>query len=285
MNVKRLFRGPLLWIILGSILVLTILQFASSSGGYEDVETSEMVQRIEDGQVETITFVDGDQVVEATLDNGDEISAQWVGGQGVRLLEQVQQQESQGNIESYDVEVPKPNPIVSLLISLLPFVLIVLIFLFLMNQVQGGGGRIMQFAKSKAKQVTKDMPKTTFADVAGADEAVEELGEIKEFLQEPAKFQAVGAKIPKGVLLYGPPGTGKTLIAPPWPARRTFRSTRSPAPTSSRCSSASAPRGSGTCSSRPRRTHRRSCSSTRSTRSAGTAAPAWAVATTSASRR
>jgi cell division protease FtsH len=213
MNVKRLFRGPLLWIILGSILVLTILQFASSSGGYEDVETSEMVQRIEDGQVETITFVDGDQVVEATLDNGDEISAQWVGGQGVRLLEQVQQQESQGNIESYDVEVPKPNPIVSLLISLLPFVLIVLIFLFLMNQVQGGGGRIMQFAKSKAKQVTKDMPKTTFADVAGADEAVEELGEIKEFLQEPAKFQAVGAKIPKGVLLYGPPGTGKTLIA------------------------------------------------------------------------
>jgi cell division protease FtsH len=213
MNVKRLFRGPLLWIILGSILVLTILQFASSSGGYEDVETSEMVQRIEDGQVETITFVDGDQVVEATLDNGDEISAQWVGGQGVRLLEQVQRQESQGNIESYDVEVPKPNPIVSLLISLLPFVLIVLIFLFLMNQVQGGGGRIMQFAKSKAKQVTKDMPKTTFADVAGADEAVEELGEIKEFLQEPAKFQAVGAKIPKGVLLYGPPGTGKTLIA------------------------------------------------------------------------
>ena len=71
----------------------------------------------------------------------------------------------------------------------------------------------MQFAKSKAKLITKDMPKTTFADVAGCDEAIEELGEIKEFLQEPAKFQAVGAKIPKGVLLYGPPGTGKTLLA------------------------------------------------------------------------
>ena len=98
--------------------------------------------------------------------------------------------------------------------TLLPFVLIVLLFLFLMNQVQGGGGRgVMQFAKSRAKLITKDMPKTTFGDVAGADEAVEELGEIKEFLQEPAKFQAVGAKIPKGVLLYGPPGTGKTLLA------------------------------------------------------------------------
>ena len=82
-----------------------------------------------------------------------------------------------------------------------------------MNQMQGGGSRVMNFGKSKAKLITKDTPKTTFADVAGADEAVEELQEIKEFLQEPAKFQAVGAKIPKGVLLYGPPGTGKTLLA------------------------------------------------------------------------
>ena len=88
-----------------------------------------------------------------------------------------------------------------------------MLFLFLMNQVQGGGGRVMQFAKSKAKLISKDMPKTTFADVAGCEEAIEELGEIKEFLQEPAKFQAVGAKIPKGVLLYGQPGTGKTLLA------------------------------------------------------------------------
>ncbi len=79
--------------------------------------------------------------------------------------------------------------------------------------MQGGGSKVMQFGKSKAKMVNKDMPQVTFSDVAGADEAVEELEEIKEFLQEPAKFQAVGAKIPKGVLLYGPPGTGKTLLA------------------------------------------------------------------------
>ncbi|MDQ3612149.1 MAG: ATP-dependent zinc metalloprotease FtsH, partial [Actinomycetota bacterium] len=95
----------------------------------------------------------------------------------------------------------------------LPILLILGLLFYFMTQMQGGGSRVMQFGKSKAKMVSKDSPKTTFADVAGADEAVEELHEIKEFLQEPAKFQAVGAKIPKGVLLYGPPGTGKTLLA------------------------------------------------------------------------
>ena len=101
----------------------------------------------------------------------------------------------------------------SLLVTVLPLVLVLGLFWFLMSQMQGGGSRVMSFGKSKAKLVTKDMPKVTFADVAGADEAVEELHEIKEFLAEPAKFQAVGAKIPKGVLLYGQPGTGKTLLA------------------------------------------------------------------------
>ncbi len=112
-----------------------------------------------------------------------------------------------------DVDVPQDSVLLSLLFSLLPVVLIVLLLFFFMSQMQGGGSRIMNFGKSKAKALNKDMPKTTFGDVAGADEAVEELEEIKEFLQEPAKFQAVGAKIPKGVLLYGPPGTGKTLLA------------------------------------------------------------------------
>ena len=88
-----------------------------------------------------------------------------------------------------------------------------MIFYFILSRMQGGGSRVMGFGKSKAKLATKDTPQVTFSDVAGADEAVEELREIQEFLSEPAKFQAVGAKIPKGVLLYGPPGTGKTLLA------------------------------------------------------------------------
>ncbi|MBN2168368.1 MAG: AAA family ATPase, partial [Actinobacteria bacterium] len=83
----------------------------------------------------------------------------------------------------------------------------------MLQQMQGGGNRVMAFGKSKHRQISKDMPKVTFDDVAGVDEAVEELMEIKEFLENPAKFQALGAKIPKGVLLYGPPGSGKTLLA------------------------------------------------------------------------
>jgi cell division protease FtsH len=101
----------------------------------------------------------------------------------------------------------------SLLFTLIPFILLAALILFFLNQAQGGGSRVMQFGKSRAKLLTKDTPKTTFTDVAGCNEAIEELTEIKEFLSEPAKFQAVGAKIPKGVLLYGPPGTGKTLLA------------------------------------------------------------------------
>jgi cell division protease FtsH len=102
---------------------------------------------------------------------------------------------------------------ISLLTYLLPFVIFIGFWLFLMNQVQGGGSKVMSFGKSRAKRMSVDSPKITFRDVAGVDEAVEELHEIKEFLENPKKFQALGARIPKGVLLYGPPGTGKTLLA------------------------------------------------------------------------
>ena len=103
--------------------------------------------------------------------------------------------------------------LLSLLITILPFILFFGFWIFLMNQMQGGGSRVMNFGKSKAKRMSVDAPKITFRDVAGVDEAVQELEEIKEFLENPKKFQALGARIPKGVLLYGPPGTGKTLLA------------------------------------------------------------------------
>ena len=101
----------------------------------------------------------------------------------------------------------------SLIASFLPFLLLIGFWIFLMNQVQGGGSKVMSFGKSRAKRMAPDSPKIGFKDVAGVDEAVEELHEIKEFLENPKKFQALGARIPKGVLLYGPPGTGKTLLA------------------------------------------------------------------------
>ncbi|CUR54417.1 ATP-dependent zinc metalloprotease FtsH [metagenome] len=211
---KRIFKGPWLWIVVAVVGVLLALQFLTPNGGYKEISTGEMEANISTGKIKEITFVNGDQEMRATLDDGTKVVASWVDGQQVGLVESVNEQIDKDTIEKFNSETPKPSLIGSLLMTLLPFALIILLFVFLMNQVQGGGGRgVMQFAKSKAKLVSKDMPKTTFSDVAGCDEAIEELGEIKEFLQEPAKFQAVGAKIPKGVLLYGPPGTGKTLLA------------------------------------------------------------------------
>ena len=216
---KRIFKGPWLWILLAVVGVLLALQFLAPGGGYSEVPTSTMQQYVEKGEVKEITFIDGDQQVKATLDDGvefegsDKVMTHYIQGQQETLLKSVDEQVAKGTIEKSNSENPQPSLLGSLLATLLPFVLIIALFIFLMNQVQGGGRGVMQFAKSKAKLISKDMPKTTFSDVAGCEEAIEELGEIKEFLTDPARFQAVGAKIPKGVLLYGPPGTGKTLLA------------------------------------------------------------------------
>ena len=215
---KRLFKGPWLWIVLSAFAVLLAIQFLAPNNGSDEIETSRLSEYIAAGEVEEIVFNGVDQEITATLDKdvreeGDEVVTHYIDGQQETLLAAVYEQIDEGTIEKSNSEFPQPSFLGSLLATLLPFALIILLFIFLMNQAQGGGRGVMQFAKSKAKLITKDMPKTTFADVAGCEEAIEELGEIKEFLQEPAKFQAVGAKIPKGVLLYGPPGTGKTLLA------------------------------------------------------------------------
>lgn len=210
-----------MWIVLAVLAVVVLMQVVGSSGGYKTVDTGQVVQAINDNRVESAKLTTGDeQNIKVQLKDGQKvegsskIQASYIGDQGVTLANTLQNKYQDKQIpDGYTVSPSKQNPFVGLLITLLPFVLIVVIFLFLMNQMQGGGSRVMNFGKSKAKLITKDTPKTTFSDVAGSDEAVEELHEIKEFLQEPAKFQAVGAKIPKGVLLYGPPGTGKTLLA------------------------------------------------------------------------
>ena len=213
MNLKRILRGPFFWILLITVTVLIVVEFAGSTAGSREIRTATMVTYLDDGKVKEVTFVEGDQEIQATLKNGTEVRSKWLGDQGSRLVEQAENAVADKKLKTFDVKVPKQNAFVSFLFSFLPILLIFGLLLFFLNNMQGGGGRVMQFAKSRAKLITKDTPKTTFADVAGCDEAIEELGEIKEFLQEPAKFQAVGAKIPKGVLLYGPPGTGKTLLA------------------------------------------------------------------------
>ncbi|MBU6311435.1 MAG: ATP-dependent zinc metalloprotease FtsH [Actinomycetales bacterium] len=213
MNAKRFFRGPLFWILMAVLLVLLGSSLLSNIGGPEQVDTSQAIADIQANQVESAVITDRDQVLELTLKDGSVVTSHYVSGQGVQLQELLQEKAAAGQLTGgYDIVVPQENLFIGLLLTLLPFALIILLLFFFMNQMQGGS-RLMSFGKSKAKVVSKDMPKTTFSDVAGADEAVEELQEIKEFLSEPAKFQAVGAKIPKGVLLYGPPGTGKTLLA------------------------------------------------------------------------
>jgi cell division protease FtsH len=210
MNIKRIVRGPVFWILIVVVLALIVAQVMTAGGGYETKDTSVVIDAIQNNEAAKVTLIDRDQEVRVELDNGDKIKASYIEPQGQLLTDLVQEHPPpEGQVS----EVPSEGWLVTILFTFGPILLILALLFFFMTQMQGGGSRVMNFGKSKAKVVSKDMPQTTFSDIAGVDEAVEELQEIKEFLQEPAKFQAVGAKIPKGVLLYGPPGTGKTLLA------------------------------------------------------------------------
>jgi len=211
-NLKRIVRGPWIWIVVAIAVVAIGASFFASSSTTE-VSTTRAIQYITDGDVESATLTDGSQRIDLTLeeaaaDGATSVRSYYISQRGVDVVNAL----DDADVPTTD-EVPQTSILQSLLFTVGPIILLLVLFWFLMSQMQGGGSRVMQFGKSKAKMMSKDTPKTTFADVAGADEAVEELYEIKEFLAEPAKFQAVGAKIPKGVLLYGPPGTGKTLLA------------------------------------------------------------------------
>src|SRR5277367_6811931 len=214
MELKRIFRGPLLLVLLAVLVITITLGWANSGSSYQQVDTGKIVQLIQQGQVKSAVLTDKNQTIQVTTKSGQEFEADFIAGQGLQLQQDLQTLQDKGQLPGgYNVQIPKTSTFVSILETFIPYIIIALFFFFLLSQMQGGGSRVMNFGKSKAKLITKDTPKTTFADVAGADEAIEELQEIKDFLQNPAKFQAIGAKIPKGVLLYGPPGTGKTLLA------------------------------------------------------------------------
>ncbi|HCK79215.1 MAG TPA: cell division protein FtsH [Actinobacteria bacterium] len=214
MNAKRILRSPFLWLGMAIVLAFVVGQSVSGAKAPKKVDTSTVITAIQKAQVKSATLVDREQRVEIVLKDGTKQQSDFIDGQGVQIQELLQQKADAGSLPGgYNIKVPKDNVLVSILASLLPIALIVFLLFFFMNQVQGGGSRVMNFGKSKAKVMEKDRPTSTFADVAGVDEAIEELQEIRDFLTDPQRYQAVGAKIPKGVLLYGPPGTGKTLLA------------------------------------------------------------------------
>jgi cell division protease FtsH len=214
MKVKKLLRGPLLYILLAIVAVWVGSSLITMSG-FKEIPTQQGLEFLKDGKVSEATIVDGEQRVdliltEADKDLGTEVQFYYVAPRGEEVITAVTNADP---ADGFTDEVPQSSWFLSLLGIMLPLLLIGAFFWFMLAGMQGGGNKVMQFGKSKAKLVSKESPQVTFSDVAGADEAIEELEEIKEFLKEPAKFQAVGARIPKGVLLYGPPGTGKTLLA------------------------------------------------------------------------
>ncbi|MER7073320.1 ATP-dependent zinc metalloprotease FtsH [Terrabacter sp. NPDC000476] len=218
MDAKRILRTPLLWILV--LISALVFGMMFSESGPPRIDTSEAMKQITNGNVESAKLLNNERMEltlkapysspDGTVKDAKSVYAFYVDARGGQVVDALN---AKPPAQGVDDQIDEPSWFGSLLFSILPIIIILGLFWFLMGQMQGGGNRVMQFGKSRAKLATKDTPKVTFADVAGCDEAIEELQEIKEFLQEPAKFLAVGAKIPKGVLLYGQPGTGKTLLA------------------------------------------------------------------------
>lgn len=211
---KKILRGPLFWIIAALIAVSVFGQISTSGEEFKKVETSLILNEISLNNVESALVIDKEQKVQVVLKDGEfvdgsnKLEASYVAGQEALIVELLTSNPPSAN---WDIKVPTQSFFVSLILSILPILLI--IFLLLLFMGGGQGSRVLSFGRSRAKLQNKEMPTNTFIDVAGADEAVAELREIKDFLASPEKYKSIGAKIPKGVLLYGPPGTGKTLLA------------------------------------------------------------------------
>jgi cell division protease FtsH len=211
----RLTRRPLFWILVAIAAVTIFGQISSSGNQFTKVNTSEAMAAITRGDVEAATIVDREQVIRLILKPGialagaTQVEASYVTGQEPILVDLLS---ANPPPKDWDVTVPRTNIFVSILFTLGPILLLFFLLLFFLGQSQGGS-RVFSFGRSRAKLHSNEVPQITFADVAGADEAIEEFREIKDFLASPKKYQEIGAKIPKGVLLFGPPGTGKTLLA------------------------------------------------------------------------
>jgi cell division protease FtsH len=212
---SRFFKSAAFPILIVIVLAFFASKLISNSDRVTNAGFSTFLTQLDRGEVKTVTLKTKDLSLDVRLNKADknQYTVGYPDQYAEVLVNKLRTAQAENHLQSFDVKPARSNVIVSLLTYILPFIIFIGFWIFLMNQVQGGGSKVMSFGKSRAKRMSVDSPKITFRDVAGVDEAVEELHEIKEFLENPKKFQALGARIPKGVLLYGPPGTGKTLLA------------------------------------------------------------------------
>ena len=227
MGNKRLWRTAIFYLIIVFVVILVWTKSPSIFGNDKTKSLSWFEDKLAAGEIATVTVKDKDHIVEGALASGEEYEASFATDYTDELVNEINEYRDLADSEDSEVaqqyaaykelDLKVDNQggfdFLGIVLNLLPFILIIVLFFFLFQQMQGGGNKVMSFGKSRAKVITKEQTRVTFKDVAGVEEAVEELEEIRDFLANPAKFQALGAKIPKGVLLYGPPGAGKTLLA------------------------------------------------------------------------
>ena len=210
---NRNVRTVLVYLVVGFLVLMALNAFIDGSSPRQELTLDEFFDQVESGNIEEVVILEkSEQVTGELVQAIDPGSNEFIVGYPNEFEGQLTQILLDADVK-VTPDAENPSALQWFLGTIFPYILIFGVFIFILMQMQGGGNRVMQFGKSKAKQVSKDQPKVTFDDVAGAEEAVEELREIKDFLTSPGRFRAMGAKIPKGVLLFGPPGSGKTLLA------------------------------------------------------------------------
>ena len=205
-----LAKNLLLWVIIAVVLMAVFQSFAPRAGGAQGLSYSEFLAQVRDARVSEVVYSENGRELSGTTKDGGKFSVA-LPPNDPKLIDELVLK----NVKVVQTPISTGPSLAYILLNLLPYVIFIGIFIFFMRQLQsGGGGRgAMSFGKSRAKMQSEDQVKVTFADVAGCDEAKEDVGELVEFLRDPSRFQKLGGKIPRGVLMVGPPGTGKTLLA------------------------------------------------------------------------